>query len=1052
MSLCIDLFVKLRRAVAVTVAVAMSLATPLHASNPLAHHDHMELDAALVAPYRSERSDEARTFTLKFAYPTDAAAQVARWRVQLRAPDGALLQQWNGNTALGAGTADVTLDWAGRVGMDANLPDGIYSVQMSAFSVAQTRHKDLAPETMSLDEIAKVTDADVIDQAWDIRIGNPATPAMPAFDALPTNKGKPAAQIASGKRGERAIVLSAPAIASLPYTVYYGNLHSQTNHSDGGGNVATCASSQPAQTGQFSPADAFPYAKNVGLDFLLTSEHNHYFDGSSGTNASASPTTVHNLYQSGLATASNFNTANPGFLAIYGMEWGVISNGGHMNIFNSSELLGWELNSSGQLLADTLTPKSDYPTLYALMKQRGWIGQFNHPDTAGQFLIGTTSIGYSADADEVMVLSEVLNTSAFSNNTTESETGRTSFEGAFNIMLERGFHVAPASNQDNHCANWGASYTNRTAVLMPTGTALNTANFLNALKARRTFATMDKNSQLILTANGHLMGERFQSSGALTLTANYANTVGRSVATVSIIEGVPGRNGTVTALATTATATVTPSLGQHFYYAKVTQDDGKILWSAPVWVEQIAGGGDTTAPTVSVASSGTSGTITFTATASDNTGVTRVEFLVDGALSSTSTTAPYSAAFNSTSVTNGTHSLTAKAYDAANNVGTSAAVSFTVNNTVADTTAPTVSATSSGTSGIITFTATASDNVGVTRVEFLVDAVLKGTSTTSPYSLAFDSTTVANATHSLTAKAYDAANNIGTSTAVSFTVSNVASTTFNEAESNGSVATANAVARTFTSIVGTMGNTTDKDYFAVALNANEKLTLGMTGPAGNDYDLFLVDAADVTLVSSTGSTSTESLTYTNGAASKTVYVKVISFAGSSTTVPYTVTVSYTAGATSTQLIANSGFESGAVTWVATAGVIDSSTSQAARAGSWKAWMNGYGAAHTDTLYQQITIPSTATTVTLGFWLKVASAETSTTQAFDTLKVQLRNSAGTVLTTLATYSNLDKGATYLQKTFNISTFKGQTVRVYFEGIEGSTIATSFLVDDVTLTAQ
>src|SRR6185436_13143826 len=148
-----------------------------------------------------------------------------------------------------------------------------------------------------------------------------------------------------------------------------------------------------------------------------------------------SPTTVHNLYQSGLTTATNFNTANPGFLAIYGMEWGVISNGGHMNIFNSSELLGWETNSSSQLLADTLTPKSDYPTLYALMKQRGWIGQFNHPDTSGQFLVGGTSLGYSADADEVMVLSEVLNTSAFSNDTTETETGRSSFEGAFNLML-----------------------------------------------------------------------------------------------------------------------------------------------------------------------------------------------------------------------------------------------------------------------------------------------------------------------------------------------------------------------------------------------------------------------------------------------------------------------------------------------------------------------------------------------------------------------------------------------------------------------------------------
>ena len=1049
MSLGTHLFVKLQRCLGVAIA-AVTLAVPLHAANiPLAHHDHVELDAALVAPYQSERAADARSFTLKFAYPTDAARQVAQWHVQLRAPDGALVEQWRGHTLLVEGKADVVIDWAGRIGADAQLADGIYRVHMNAFSVALTTYRTLSPRLNSHDEVARAIDADVIDQVWDIRVGNTPMAAMPDFSPLPTNPVN-AALTTNSARGERAIARSAPATAALPYTVYFGNLHSQTNHSDGGGNVATCSSSQPAQTGQFSPADAFPYAKTAGLDFLMTSEHNHYFDGSSGTNASASPTTVHNLYQSGLTTATNFNTANPGFLAIYGMEWGVISNGGHMNIFNSSDLLGWELNGSGQLLADTLTPKSDYPTLYALMKQRGWIGQFNHPDTVGQFLVGGTSLGYSADADEVMVLAEVLNTSAFSNNTTETETGRSSFEGAFNLMLERGFHVSPASNQDNHCANWGRSYTNRTGVLLPDGTALNTANFIDALKARRTFATLDKNSQLILTANGHIMGERFQNSGALALTANFANSAGRSVSTVTIFEGVPGRNGTVTALATTATATVTPALGQHFYYAKVTQDDGKILWSAPVWVEQIVGG-DTTAPTVTAAVSGSSGTISFTATASDNVGVTRVEFLVDGVLKGTSTAAPYSLAFNSTTVTNGTHSLTAKAYDAANNVGTSTAVSFTVNNTVADTTAPTVSAASAGSSGSINFTATASDNVGVTRVEFLVDGVLKGTSTVAPYALAFDSTTIANGAHSLTAKAYDAANNVGTSAAVNFTVSNTTGTTFNEAESNGSVAAANVVARTYTTIVGTMGNTTDKDYFAVSLNANEKITLAMTGPAGNDYDLYLVDAADTTLASSTGSTSTESLSYTNGATTKTVYVKVISFSGSSTTATYTVTVSY-AASTSSQLIVNSGFESGAATWTATAGVIDNSTSQAARTGSWKAWLNGYGAAHTDTLYQQIAIPSTATTVTLSVWLKVVSAETTTTQAFDTLKVQLRNSAGTLLTTLATYSNLNKGSSYVEKTFNIATYKGQTVRVYFEGIEGSTVATSFLIDDVTVTAQ
>jgi hypothetical protein len=133
-------------------------------------------------------------------------------------------------------------------------------------------------------------------------------------------------------------------------------------------------------------------------------------------------------------------------------------------------------------------------------------------------------------------------------------------------------------------------------------------------------------------------------------------------------------------------------------------------------------------------------------------------------------------------------------------------------------------------------------------------------------------------------------------------------------------------------------------------------------------------------------------------------------------------------------------------------VIDSSTTLPARTGSWKAWLNGYGATHTDSAYQTVTIPSTATSATLTFWLRVDSAETTTTNAYDTLAVQVRNGSNTVLGTLATYSNLNKGTSYVQRSFNLSAYKGQTIRLYFLGVEGSQVATSFLIDDVSLTTQ
>jgi subtilisin family serine protease len=153
-----------------------------------------------------------------------------------------------------------------------------------------------------------------------------------------------------------------------------------------------------------------------------------------------------------------------------------------------------------------------------------------------------------------------------------------------------------------------------------------------------------------------------------------------------------------------------------------------------------------------------------------------------------------------------------------------------------------------------------------------------------------------------------------------------------------------------------------------------------------------------------------------------------------------------------QLLLNPGFESGNVNWVTTAGVIDSTASPAARTGAWKAWLNGYGTTHTDSAYQQVAIPATATTATLSFWLRITTAETTTTTAFDKLNVQITDSAGTVLATLATYSNLNASASYAQKSFNVIAYKGQTIRVRFLGTEDSSLQTSFLVDDTALNVQ
>jgi hypothetical protein len=142
-----------------------------------------------------------------------------------------------------------------------------------------------------------------------------------------------------------------------------------------------------------------------------------------------------------------------------------------------------------------------------------------------------------------------------------------------------------------------------------------------------------------------------------------------------------------------------------------------------------------------------------------------------------------------------------------------------------------------------------------------------------------------------------------------------------------------------------------------------------------------------------------------------------------------------------QLLGNTGFESGNTVWSASSGVISNSTSEPAHAGSYKAWLDGYGTAHTDTVSQTVTVPSGCSGATLSFWLLVDSDETTTTTAYDKLTV----TAGG--TTVGSYSNLNQGSSYVQRTLSITGSGSRAIT--FTGVEGNQLATAFVIDDVTL---
>lgn len=167
----------------------------------------------------------------------------------------------------------------------------------------------------------------------------------------------------------------------------------------------------------------------------------------------------------------------------------------------------------------------------------------------------------------------------------------------------------------------------------------------------------------------------------------------------------------------------------------------------------------------------------------------------------------------------------------------------------------------------------------------------------------------------------------------------------------------------------------------------------------------------------------------------------------------TKTQSVTVGSTSSQLLGNTGFETGSASpWSTTSGVINNSSSEPPHSGSWDAWLDGYGSSHTDTVAQTVSIPSGETSATLQYYLHIDTAETTTSTAYDTLKVQVFNTSGTLLGTLATFSNLDTASGYAVHTANLSSYIGQTVVLKFTGTEDSSLQTSFVLDDITLTVQ
>lgn len=349
--------------------------------------------------------------------------------------------------------------------------------------------------------------------------------------------------------------------ANENYNVYFGQLHSHTNYSDGAGTAE----------------DAFKHASTEvdNLDFLAVTDHSNYFDND--TLATISDGSVSTEWVEGNALADKYT--NDKFVGLFGYEmtW---SGGapGHMNTFNTGGFLSRNMTGYGNGSSSSLV------NYYASLKTvPDSISQFNHPGTTfGDFY----DFGYyDAEIDQLITTIEVGNG--------EGAVGSSGYFPSYEYYtraLDKGWHVAPTNNQDNHKGYWGSANTARTVVLAD---SLTRDNIYDALRNMRAYATEDSNLSIQYTLNDEIMGTILEETPdsvniAVSLSdADKTDTIGK--VEVIVNGGLSVASKTITTNSADLTFTLSPDYS--YYYIKVTQGDGDIAVTAPVWISDVDAAG-----------------------------------------------------------------------------------------------------------------------------------------------------------------------------------------------------------------------------------------------------------------------------------------------------------------------------------------------------------------------------------------------------------------------------------------------------------------------------
>lgn len=333
----------------------------------------------------------------------------------------------------------------------------------------------------------------------------------------------------------------------LDWNLYFGQLHAHTDISNGAGSVE----------------EAFQYASQVdGLDFFAVTDHSDSFDNADMGAIDADGADISADWAAGKQAAAS--VTNGDFVGLFGFEmtWPEDKQLGHISTFNTP---GWQTRDQADF-ENVPTALENY--YEALASVPGSVSQFNHPDTVhGDF---ERFDHYSPQYDAVVSLLEVA-----------GEDGVVDC-GYYDRALDEGWHVAPTNNQNNHNGQWGDASDARTVVLAK---SLTEEALYAAMKDRRVYATQDSDLTIYYELNGTVMGSILPKSEEAEITVFLSDPTDEAIGNVEVV--TDGGAVLVSEYVETPSQVLelSASSGHSYYYLRITQPDGDVAVTAPVWMD-----------------------------------------------------------------------------------------------------------------------------------------------------------------------------------------------------------------------------------------------------------------------------------------------------------------------------------------------------------------------------------------------------------------------------------------------------------------------------------